>query len=113
MAIDANILIFARIKEEVAKGKTNIVAFREGFKNALKAIVDSNITTLITAAALYRFGTGPIRGFAVILGLGITISMVTALILVRSILFLMVNLKIMTPGFMGVKIHKIQKQEGH
>ena len=53
------------------KGKSKFVAFSEGFRNALKAIIDSNITTLITAAALYRFGTGPIRGFAVTLAIGI------------------------------------------
>jgi len=108
IAVDANVLIFARIKEEMAKGKSRIASFREGFKNALKAIIDSNVTTLITAAALYRFGTGPIRGFAVTLALGVIISMFTAIILVRSILFLMINSKIMTPKFIGVKLPKTQ-----
>ena len=111
IAVDANILIFSRIKEEMLKGKTKLVAFREGFKNALKAIIDSNITTLITAAALYRFGTGPIRGFAVTLAIGILISMFTAIILTRSILFLMVNTKAMSPKFMGVNISKTQNQK--
>lgn len=106
IAVDANILIYARIKEEMYKGKTKIVAFREGFKNALKAVIDSNVTTLITAAALYRFGTGPIRGFAVTLALGIIISMFTSIIFVRAILFLILNSKIITPGFIGVKILK-------
>ncbi|MCX6346941.1 MAG: protein translocase subunit SecD, partial [Actinobacteria bacterium] len=104
IAVDANVLIFARIKEELLKGKTKLIAFREGFKNALKAIVDSNITTLITAAALYRFGTGPIRGFAVTLAIGIVISMFTAIVLTRSILFLMVNSKVVSPKFIGVNI---------
>jgi preprotein translocase subunit SecD len=113
IAVDANILIFSRIKEEMAKGKTKVVAFREGFKNALKAVIDSNVTTLITAAALYRFGTGPIRGFAVTLALGIIISMFTSIIFVRSILFLMLNSKIMTPRFIGVKVSMIQKQKEH
>ena len=113
IAVDANVLIFARIKEEVLKGKTKLVAFREGFKNALKAIIDSNITTLITAAALYRFGTGPIRGFAVTLAIGIMISMFTALILTRAILFLMVNSKAVSPKFIGVNISKIQNQKEH
>ncbi|MCE5330193.1 protein translocase subunit SecD [bacterium] len=108
VAVDANVLIFARIKEEMAKGKSKLASFREGFKNALKAIIDSNVTTLITAAALYRFGTGPIRGFAVTLAMGVIISMFTAIILVRSILFLMINSKIMTPKFIGVKIPKTQ-----
>jgi preprotein translocase subunit SecD len=113
IAVDANVLIFARIKEEMIKGKTKIVAFREGFKNALKAIIDSNITTLITAAALYRFGTGPIRGFAVTLAIGIVISMFTAIVLTRSILFLMVNSKAVSPRFIGVNIPKTQNQKEH
>ncbi len=113
IAVDANVLIFARIKEEMAKKKKKIIAFREGFKNALKAIIDSNITTLITAAALYRFGTGPIRGFAVTLAIGILISMFTAIVLTRSILFLMVNTRVMSPKFIGVKIPKTQNQKEH
>ena len=111
IAVDANILIFSRIREEMLKGRTKLVAFREGFKNALKAIVDSNITTLITAAALYRFGTGPIRGFAVTLAIGILISMFTAIILTRSILFLMVNSRAMSPKFIGVNMSKTQNQK--
>lgn len=113
IAVDANVLIFARIKEEMLKGKTKLIAFREGFKNALKAIIDSNITTLITAAALYRFGTGPIRGFAVTLAIGIVISMFTAIVLTRSILFLMVNSKVVSPKFIGVNIPKTQNQKEH
>ncbi|MCL4378553.1 MAG: protein translocase subunit SecD [Actinobacteria bacterium] len=109
IAVDANVLIFARIKEEMLKGKTKIASFREGFKNALKAIIDSNITTLITAAALYRFGTGPIRGFAVTLAIGIIISMFTAIILIRAILFLAVNSRVMTPGFIGIRKSEIKK----
>jgi preprotein translocase subunit SecD len=111
IAVDANILIFARIKEEMIKGKSKFASFTEGFRNALKAIIDSNITTLITAAALYRFGTGPIRGFAVTLAIGIVISMFTAIILVRAILFLIVNSRAVTPGFIGVRIPKSTKGE--
>ena len=103
IAVDANVLIFARTREELLKGKSKPAAFREGFKNALKAIIDSNITTLITAAALYRFGTGPIRGFAVTLAIGVLISMFTAIVLTRSILFLMVNSRIMSNKFIGIK----------
>jgi len=106
IAVDANVLIYARIKEEMIKGKSKYIAFSEGFRNALKAIIDSNITTLITAAALYRFGTGPIRGFAVTLAIGIIISMLTAIVLVRAILFLIVNSRAITPGFIGVRIPK-------
>lgn len=110
IAVDANVLIFARIKEEIIKGKGKYAAFSEGFRNALKAIIDSNVTTLITAAALYRFGTGPIRGFAVTLAIGIVISMFTAIVLTRSILFLIVNTRAITPGFIGVKLPKITKE---
>jgi len=110
IAVDANILIFSRIKEEVLKGKSKYAAFNEGFRNALKAIIDSNITTLITAAALYRFGTGPIRGFAVTLAIGVVISMFTAIVLVRAILFLIVNSRAITPGFIGVKLPKINQE---
>lgn len=109
IAVDANVLIFARIKEEIIKGKGKYAAFSEGFRNALKAIIDSNVTTLITAAALYRFGTGPIRGFAVTLAIGIVISMFTAIILTRSVLFLIVNTRAITPGFIGVKLPKIAR----
>jgi len=72
--------------------------------------VDSNVTTLITAAALYRFGTGPIRGFAVTLAIGIVISMFTAVLLTRSILFLIVNTRAITPGFIGVRLPKIARE---
>ncbi|MBM3707119.1 MAG: protein translocase subunit SecD [Actinobacteria bacterium] len=106
IAVDANILIFSRIKEEMIKGKSKSASFVEGFRNALKAIIDSNITTLITAAALYRFGTGPIRGFAVTLAIGIIISMFISLIFIRAILFMVVNSRAVTPRFIGVRIPK-------
>ncbi|MBN1299445.1 MAG: protein translocase subunit SecD [Actinobacteria bacterium] len=109
IAVDANVLIFSRTKEEILKGKSKYMAFTEGFRNALKAIIDANITTLITAAALYRFGTGPIRGFAVTLAIGILISMFTAIVLVRAILFLIVNSRAVTPGFMGIRPSQIAK----
>lgn len=110
IAVDANVLIFARIKEEMLKGKSKVASFTEGFRNALKAIIDSNITTLITAAALYRFGTGPIRGFAVTLAIGVIISLFTAVIFIRAILFLIVNSKAVTPGFIGVRIRPKTKE---
>ena len=110
IAVDANVLIFARIKEEIIKGKGKYAAFSEGFRLALKAIVDSNVTTLITAAALYRFGTGPIRGFALTLAIGVVISMFTAILLTRSILLLIVNTRAITPGFIGVKLPKIARE---
>jgi preprotein translocase subunit SecD len=84
MAVDANVLIFERIREELARGKSVRLAMDEGFKLAMNAIVDSNITTILTAAFLFQFGTGPVRGFAVTLILGILASMVTAIFVVRT-----------------------------
>ena len=79
MAVDANVLIFERIREELAAGANSITAIRTGFAKATLAITDSNLTTIIAAVILYEFGTGPIRGFAVTLTLGIVVSMFTAI----------------------------------
>ena len=104
MAVDANVIIFARIREEARKSKSPRIAIGDGFKHALRTIVDANVTTLITAAALYRFGTGPIKGFAVTLALGVVISMAISLLFTRSLLFLAAGLPgIASPGFIGVK----------
>ncbi len=84
MAVDANVLIFERIREEEEVGKTPRTAVDAGFSEALSAIIDANLTTLITAAILYQFGTGPIRGFAVTLGIGIIASFFTALFVTRT-----------------------------
>jgi len=84
MAVDANVLIFERIREESDAGKTPRTAVEQGFQQALSAIVDANLTTLITAAILYQFGTGPIRGFAVTLGIGIIASFFTALFVTKT-----------------------------
>jgi preprotein translocase subunit SecD len=84
IAVDANVLIFERIREELDRGKTVRTAIDEGFKHALPAIVDSNVSTILTAAVLYQFGTGPVRGFAVTLVAGILASMVTAIFVVRT-----------------------------
>lgn len=88
MAVDANVLIFERIREELAAGRSPRTAVSEGFGHALSAIVDSNLTTLITAAILYHIGTGPVRGFAVTLGIGIIASMFTAIFVTRTFLLL-------------------------
>jgi len=105
MAVDANVIIFARIREEGRKGKSPRIAIGDGFKHALRTIVDANVTTLITAAALYQFGTGPIKGFALTLALGVVISMVISLLFTRSVLFLAAGLpRIASPGFIGIKI---------
>ena len=88
MAVDANFLIFERIREEMAVGKTIRTAINEGFDHAWSAIVDTHVTTALTAVILYQFGTGPVRGFAVALLAGLAASMVSAIFVVRT-LFLM------------------------
>ena len=85
MAVDANVLIFERIKEELRNGKSVRASVEGGFGKALSAIVDSNVTTLIAAVFLFQYGTGPIRGFAITLMVGILASMVTALFVSRTI----------------------------
>ena len=84
MAVDANVLIFERIREELNLGRATRTAVDEGFAHALSAIVDANVTTLITALILYQFGTGPVRGFAVTLSIGIVASFFSALYVTRS-----------------------------
>ncbi len=91
MAVDANVLIFQRIKEEVASGKRLRSAIEAGFARAFATILDSNITTLITAAVLFFVGTGGVRGFAVTLGVGILASMFTAVFVTRVILDIVVQ----------------------
>ncbi len=85
MAVDANVLIYERIREELRAGKTPRAAVDAGYANATSAILDANITTLITAIVLYQFGTGPIRGFALTLSVGIISSVFTALIVTRLV----------------------------
>ncbi|MBS4829422.1 MAG: protein translocase subunit SecD [Firmicutes bacterium] len=86
MAVDANVIIFARIREEIATGKTVKSSMKIGFQKALSAIIDGNVTTLIAAAVLYFMGTGTVKGFAQTLALGIAVSMFTALFVTRMIL---------------------------
>ena len=86
MAVDANVIIFARIREEIASGKSVGSSINIGFKKALSAIVDGNVTTLIAAAVLYLFGSGSVKGFASTLAIGIILSMFTALVITRLIL---------------------------
>ena len=91
MAVDANILIFERFKEELRSGKSLRVAIDTGFKRAFTAIFDSNVCTIGTCLILYNFGTGPIRGFALTLGLGVAVSMFTAITVTRTFLFALVG----------------------
>ncbi len=102
MSVDANVLIFERIREELEAGRQVRPAVSEGFKQALSAIVDSNITTLLTAAILYYVGTGPIKGFAVTLGVGIVISMFTAIFVTRTLFTLYLERR--SPAAQGLSI---------
>ena len=101
MAVDANVIIFARIREEIATGKTVNSAIKIGFKKALSAIVDGNVTTLIAALVLGIMGTGTIKGFAQTLGLGIVVSMFTALVVTRFVLNAFYALGITNEKFYG------------
>ncbi len=91
MAVDANVLIFERIKEELLAGKHLRAAIDAGFHRAFSSIFDSNVTTLISAIVLFIFGTGPIKGFAVTLSLGIIVSMFTAIVVSRLFMSLLVD----------------------
>lgn len=86
MAVDANVIIFARIREEIAAGKSVIAAIEIGFKKALSAIVDGNVTTLIAAAVLGVLGSGTVKGFAITLAIGVVLSMFTALVITRILM---------------------------
>ena len=91
MAVDANFLIFERIREEMERGKTIRTAIDEGFNHAWSAIVDTHVTTALTAAILYQFGTGPVQGFAVALLAGLAASMVSAIFVVRTLFLVWLN----------------------
>jgi len=106
MATDANIVIFERIREEVASGKTFKAAIRTGYKRALSAIIDSNVTTLIAGVVLFQLGTGPVMGFAQMLIIGILLSMFTCLIVTRVVTTCLMNLGIIKPAHMLSKKQK-------
>lgn len=91
IAVDANILVFERIREELRLGRTTKMAIEAGYKNAFSAILDANVSTLIAALVLFQFGTGPVKGFAVTLSVGILATLFTSLVLCRWILEWMVN----------------------
>ena len=102
MAVDANVIIFTRIKEELAAGKSVKQAVKGGFHNALSAIIDGNVTTLIAALVLGIFGTGTIKGFAITLAIGVVLSVFTALAVSQSLLTALVNLGVNDAKFFGV-----------
>ncbi|MEM9855446.1 MAG: SecD/SecF family protein translocase subunit, partial [Pseudomonadota bacterium] len=88
MAVDANVLIFERIREELKTAKGPARAIELGYEKALSAIIDANITTFITALILYLMGSGPVRGFAITLGLGIITSVFTAIFVTRILIIM-------------------------
>jgi protein-export membrane protein SecD len=94
MAVDANVLILERIREELKLGKTVRLAVDAGYQKAFVTILDSNLTTLIAAVFLFQFGTGPIKGFAVTLTIGLIISMFTAITVTKTIYEVLFNEKI-------------------
>lgn len=112
MAVDANVLIFERFKEEIKKGKTLRSAMDAGFGRALVTILDSNVTTLMAAAVLFYLGTGPIKGFAVTLALGTLLSMFTAVTITKYLLrFLIYSNFTKNPAFFGCSAPKAVDKE--
>lgn len=105
MAVDANVIIFARVKEELGEGKNVKTALKKGFQKALSAILDGNITTLIAALVLGLKGTGTVKGFAQTLALGIVVSMFTALVITRIIIFAFYAV-----GLKSEKLYGVQKE---
>ena len=105
MAVDANVIIYARIKEELATGKSTESSIKTGFKKATSAIVDGNVTTFIAALVLMWKGSGPVQGFATTLAIGIVLSMVTAMVVSRFLLYLFYNM-----GFKDKKFYGVQKE---
>ena len=86
MAVDANVLVFERIKEELLKNNKPLLAVKDGFTKAISTILDANITTLIAALLLFLFGSGPIKGFSITLSLGVIASMFTAIMLTNLLI---------------------------
>ena len=106
MAVDANVIIFTRIKEEIGLGKTVKSAIKTGFAKALSAIIDGNVTTLIAAAVLYWRGSGTVKGFATTLAIGIVLSMFTALFVTKFVLNALYDLGFTDKKFYGTKKEK-------
>ncbi|MFR8165528.1 MAG: protein translocase subunit SecD [Enterocloster sp.] len=106
MAVDANVIIFTRIKEEIGLGKTVKSAIKTGFAKALSAIIDGNVTTLIAAAVLYWRGSGTVKGFATTLAIGIVLSMFTALFVTKFVLNALYSLGFTDKKFYGTKKEK-------
>jgi len=106
MAVDANVIIFSRIREEIGTGSNVREAIQKGFEKALSAIVDGNVTTLIAAVVLFLFGSGTVKGFAVTLALGIVLSMFTALVITKLLLKAFYAIGLKNEKLYGKTIHK-------
>ena len=112
VAADANIVIFERIKEEVRRGKTPRTAVQIGYQRGFRAILDGNLTTLITAFILFALSTGSVRGFAVLLSLGVLLSMFTAIVVTRALLGVISSRGFhLSPAMMGVSKSSIARSE--
>ncbi|MDF2522198.1 MAG: secD, partial [Clostridia bacterium] len=103
MAVDTNVIIFERIKEEIKVGKTIRAAIDSGFRRAFLTIIDSNVTTLLAAVVLFYFGSGPIKGFAVTLSIGILASMFTAITVTKYFMVLLVRSGVENKWLYGVR----------
>jgi preprotein translocase subunit SecD len=113
VAADANIVIFERIKEEIRRGKSARTAVRAGYEKGFRAILDGNITTLITAIILFALSSGSVRGFAVLLSIGVILSMFTAIVVTRALLGVISTRGFhLSPAMMGVSKGEIGKKEG-
>ena len=106
MAVDANVVIFSRIREEIGAGKNVDAAIEQGFKKAMSAVVDGNVTTIIAALVLYLRGSGSVKGFAVTLGIGVVLSMFTALVISKTIVRLLYNFGCKSEKLYGSVRHK-------
>jgi preprotein translocase subunit SecD len=113
VAADANIVIFERIKEEVRRGKSARTAVKAGYEKGFRAILDGNITTLITAVILFALSSGSVRGFAVLLSIGVVLSMFTAIVVTRALLGVIASRGFhLSPTMIGVSKNEIGKKEG-
>ena len=106
MAVDANVIIYTRIREEIAAGKSVESAILAGYNKATSAIVDGNVTTLIAAIVLYIFGTGPVKGFATTLAVGNIVSIFTALVITKVIMKLLYNFGLTKESMYGKTVHR-------
>lgn len=111
MAVDANVIIFERIKEELRVGKSTNAALHAGFNRAFTSILDSNVTTLITVIVLMIFGTGSIVGFAQTLLVGVLVSFFTAIVVTRSLLSALIGMHVTKPELWGMRRHDMEKRK--